>query len=86
MSHSRKRIMQTMRRKARGRVKTDKQQAQDDRYWACGHKVLYSGEAEAQAVADRLGHTVYKCEYGDHWHTAHTPGSARFNSRKSVAA
>ncbi|HEX7333435.1 MAG TPA: hypothetical protein VF290_18165 [Pyrinomonadaceae bacterium] len=86
MSHSRKRIMQTMKRKARQRVKTEKQQAQDHRYWACGRKVLYSTEGEAREVADRLGHTVYSCQYGDHFHTAHTPGSARFNSRRSVAA
>lgn len=44
MSHSRKRIMQTMRRKARQRDKTPKQQAQDAKYWACGRKVFYSNE------------------------------------------
>lgn len=86
MSHSRKRIMQTMRRKARQRDKTPKQQALDDKYWACGRKVLYATEDEAQQVADKLGHTVYRCSYGDHWHTAHTPGSARFNRRTDVAA
>lgn len=84
MSHSRKRIMQTMRRKARARTKTEKQQAQDDRYWACGRKVIYLSEGEAQETADRLGHTIYKCQYGERWHTAHTPGSARFNNRRTA--
>lgn len=85
MSHSRKRIMQIAKRKARRRVKTDKQQSQDDRYWACGRKVVYSSEQEAQLIADKLGHTVYPCSYGDHWHTAHTVGSIRFNNRRSLA-
>lgn len=78
--------MQTMRRKARQRTKTVKQQAQDDKYWACGRKVVYSTEDEAQQIASKLGHVVYRCEHGDHWHTAHTPGSSRFNSRKALAA
>lgn len=76
--------MQTMRRKARLRVKTPKQFGQDAKVWACGRKVVYSSSLEAAIVADKLGHTVYKCEYGGHFHTAHTPGSARFNRRREI--
>lgn len=67
------------RRKQRRKLeRTPKQRAKDARVFACSRKVLYGTEAEAQAVADKLQHRVYRCSYGEHWHTAHLPGSQRF--------
>jgi hypothetical protein len=81
MSHSGKRLRQTAKRRARKRELTPKQIAQDAKAFACGRKVIHMSEAEARAVAERMGHTVYKCSYGDHWHCAHLPGSHRFGRR-----
>jgi hypothetical protein len=81
MSHSKKRIIQTMRHKARKRGKTDKQIAKDRKAWACGRKVIFMSLEEAEQKATELGQTAYKCGYGDHWHTAHLPGSRRFTRR-----
>lgn len=64
--------------RARGRSRTAKQRAQDDKFWACGRKVQYATQGEANEVADRLGHTAYKCELCFGFHTAHLPGSRRF--------
>jgi hypothetical protein len=60
---------------------TPKQNAKDSKVWACGRKVMYMSEGEAQTVATKLRHRVYLCSYSNgtpHWHTAHLPGSQRF--------
>lgn len=64
--------------------KTPKQRAKDAKVWACGRKVMYMSEAEANEVAGKIGHQVYPCSYGDHFHTAHLPGSQRFVRDKAA--
>ena len=77
MSHCRKRIMQTAKRKARKRTRNERQIAKDRKVWACGRKKIYTQD-EAEQMAEKLGQTAYQCEYGEHWHTAHLPTSQRF--------
>ena len=55
MSHSGKRLKQTAIRRARKRERTSKQCAKDAKAFACGRKVIYMSEPEAQEVAVKLG-------------------------------
>jgi hypothetical protein len=84
MSHNGKRLKQTAMRRARKRVRNEKQIAKDKKAWACGRKKIYTKD-EAEQKAIEIGQTAYLCPYGDHFHTTHQASSPRFN-RSGVAA
>jgi len=81
MSHNGKRLKQTAIRRARQRVRNPKQCAKDAKVWACGRKKIYTQD-EAEQKAIEIGQTAYPCSYGDHFHTAHLPGSRRFTAHE----
>lgn len=81
MSHNGKRLKQTAMRRARKRVLNENQRAKDRKAWTCGRKIIFSTQAEADEAATRLGQMFYRCEYGDHFHTAHLATSQRFVRR-----
>lgn len=81
----RKQIIQQGRARRRGQERTPGQLAKDAKVWACSRKKLYATKEEAQEVAVKMGHSVYPCAYGEHFHTAHVPGSRRFVRGKAAA-